>query len=68
MYRLIDFLCTLIKNEIMTNTFNETSLWYLVRSLKNFQWRIPSIWMDINEQAKSLLDHSSQSVRDYISR
>lgn len=52
----------------MTNTFNETSLWDLVRNLRNFQWRIPSLWMDINQQAIELLDHSSQSVRSYISR
>jgi hypothetical protein len=52
----------------MTNTFNETSLWYLVQSLTNFQWRIPSLWLDINQQAKELLDHSSQSVRDCVSR
>jgi len=68
MNRLIEFFRTLINDETIANTFNETSRWYLIQTLKNFQWRIPSIWFDINEKAKELLDHSSKSVREYISR
>jgi len=68
MNRLIDFFRTLINDETRFNTLNETSRWSLIRNLKIFQWRIPSIWNDINKQAKELLDHSSKSVREYISR
>ena len=50
----------------MSNTFNETSRWYLIRNLNNFQWRIPSIWCEINKHAKELLDHPSKSIREHI--
>jgi hypothetical protein len=67
MNRLIDFFRSLIDNQTISNTFNETSRWYIIQSLRNFQWRIPSIWCEINQQAKGLLDHSSKSVRECIS-
>jgi hypothetical protein len=67
MNRLIDFFRSLIDNQTISNTFNETSRWYIIQSLRNFQWRIPSIWCEINQQAKELLDHSSKSVRECIS-
>ncbi|CAF5102562.1 unnamed protein product, partial [Rotaria sp. Silwood1] len=43
MYQLIDFIRTLINNQINSNTFTETSRWSLIQTLKMFQWRIPSI-------------------------
>ncbi|CAF4116021.1 unnamed protein product [Rotaria sp. Silwood2] len=66
MYRLIDFIRTLINNQISSNTFNETSRWSLIQTLKMFQWRIPSIWCTIYEHAKELLDHSFKPVREHI--
>ncbi|CAF3979958.1 unnamed protein product, partial [Rotaria sordida] len=66
MNRPIEFFRTLINNQTIVNTLNETSRWSLISSLRSFQWRIPSIWCSINEQAKVLLDHPSKSVRDYI--
>jgi hypothetical protein len=46
----------------------EISRWSLIRNLSHFQWRIPSIWCDINEHAKVLLDHPSKDVRDHITK
>ncbi|CAF3088703.1 unnamed protein product [Rotaria sp. Silwood2] len=66
MYRLIDFIRTLINNQISSNTFNETSRWSFIQTLKMFQWRIPSIWCTIYEHAKELLDHSFKPVREHI--
>ena len=68
MKRLIDFLCQLVNYQTIENTLNETSRWYLIRSLRHFQWRIPSIWCHINQQAKNFFDHPSKSVRENISR
>ncbi len=64
MYRPIDFLRKLINNQITSNTLNESSCWFLIQSLKCLKWRIPSIWCEINKQAKELLDHPSKSIRD----
>ncbi|CAF2578163.1 unnamed protein product [Rotaria sp. Silwood2] len=64
MYRTIQFLCSLINNQIKVNTLTETSRWYLIQQLSIFQWRIPSIWCSINEHVKKLLNHSFQVVRD----
>ncbi|CAF1187532.1 unnamed protein product [Didymodactylos carnosus] len=60
MYRLIEFIRTLINNETMLNTFNGISRWSLIENLTYFQWRIPSILGQINEHAKVFLDHSSK--------
>jgi hypothetical protein len=68
MYRPIQFLCSLINNQTIVNTLTESSRWCLIHTLKLFQWRIPSIWCDIQKQAKQLLDHPSKSVREYIVR
>ncbi|CAF3676972.1 unnamed protein product [Rotaria sordida] len=66
MYRLIDFMRTLINNRISSNTFNEISRWSLIQTLRMFQWRIPSIWCTIHEYARELLDHSFKPVREHI--
>ena len=66
MHRLIHFLCALIYNKTTLNTINEISCWSLIRNLSHFQWRIPSIWCDINEHAKVLLDHPSEDIRKSI--
>ncbi|CAF0841748.1 unnamed protein product [Rotaria sordida] len=66
MYRLVEFIRTLIDNQSSSNTFNETSRWSLIQTLRMFEWRIPSIWCDIYEHAKDLLDHSFKSVREHI--
>jgi hypothetical protein len=68
MHRPIEFLRSLINDQTILNTLNETSRLFIVKTLKCFQWRIPSIWCDINEHAKQLLDHSSKSVRDLIAQ
>ncbi len=66
MYRLIDFLRTLINTKATSNTFNEIAHWSLIRNLNEFGWRIPSIWCEINEHAKALLDHPYKDVRERI--
>ncbi|CAF1256683.1 unnamed protein product [Didymodactylos carnosus] len=66
MYRLIEFIRTLINNETMLNTFNGISRWSLIENLTYFQWRIPSILGQINEHAKVFLDHSSKGIRERI--
>ncbi|CAF4632071.1 unnamed protein product, partial [Rotaria sp. Silwood2] len=66
MYRLIEFICTLINNQTIVNTFLETSRWFLVLKLTNFEWRIPAIWCTINEHAKEMLDHPYKAIREYI--
>jgi hypothetical protein len=66
MYRLIEFMRTLTKTNTTSNTFAEISRWYLLRNLCEFEWRIPSIWCEVNEQAKALLDHPSSGVRERI--
>ena len=68
MYRLIDFLRTLKNNKIGSNTSNEVCRWSLIQNLSEFQWRIPSIWCEINEHAKLLLDHPSKDLRYRIAK
>jgi hypothetical protein len=68
MYRVIDFLRTLINNKTTTNAFNEAAHWSLIISLNRFNWRIPSIWREIIEHAKLLLDHSSSDVQARIAK
>ncbi|CAF1134879.1 unnamed protein product [Rotaria sordida] len=65
-YRLIHFICTLINTKTMLNTFNEMSRWTLIENLREFQWRIPSVWCKINDYAKTLLDHPYKDVRESI--
>ncbi|CAF2652171.1 unnamed protein product [Rotaria sp. Silwood2] len=64
MYRLIEFIRTLINNQTTENTLLETSRWFLVLKLTNFEWRIPAIWCEINEHAKEMLDHPYKAVRE----
>lgn len=66
MYRLIHFLHALTNNKTVSSTFSEISCWSLIQNLSTFQWHIPSIWCDINEHAKLLLDHPSKGVRERI--
>lgn len=66
MYRIIDFLRTLIEHKPTSNTFNEAAHWSLVRNINQFDWRAPSVWNEIIEQAKLNLDHSATNVRDRI--
>lgn len=68
MHRLVTFIHALVNNPRTSNTFNETSRWSLVQTLKMFQWRIPSIWTSINEHAIELLDHSFKLVRENIAK
>ncbi|CAF3739250.1 unnamed protein product [Rotaria sp. Silwood1] len=65
-YRLIHFIRTLINTKTMLNTFNEISRWTLITNLNEFQWRIPSIWCEINDYAKEFLDHPYKNVRESI--
>ncbi|CAF1638010.1 unnamed protein product [Adineta ricciae] len=66
MHRLIEFIHTLIKDQTIVNTFLETSRWFLVLKLTNFEWRVPAIWCTINEYAKEMLDHPYKAVREHI--
>ncbi|CAF4657490.1 unnamed protein product [Rotaria sp. Silwood1] len=66
MHRLIEFIRTLINNQTTVNTFLETSRWFLVLNLTNFEWRVPTIWCAINEHAKEMLDHPYKAVREHI--
>ncbi|CAF2692623.1 unnamed protein product [Rotaria sp. Silwood2] len=50
----------------MLNAFNEICRWTLIQNLNEFQWRIPSIWCEINDYAKVLLDHPYKNVREGI--
>ena len=68
MHRVIDFLRTLINTKTTSNTFNEVAHWSLIRNLREFQWRIPSIWCELIQHAKVLLDHPSSDVRKRIAR
>ncbi|UJR08489.1 hypothetical protein I4U23_012756 [Adineta vaga] len=67
MTRPINFLCTLMKDQTITNTVAETSLWNVICSLRCYRWRIPSVWREINEKIKDMFDHPSLSIRNYIS-
>ncbi len=68
MHRLIEFIRTLINDQTIVNTFLETSRWFLVLKLTNFEWRVPSIWCAINEHAKEMLDHPYKAVREHIAK
>jgi len=68
MYRFIQFMRTLITTETMSNTFNEISRWTLMENLREFLWRIPSVWREINDNFKVLLDHSYKDVREGIAK
>ena len=63
MYRLIQFFVRLIENKTILSTTNEITRWTLINRLNHFNWRIPSIWCEINQHARSLLDHTSEDVR-----
>ncbi|UJR10196.1 hypothetical protein I4U23_014411 [Adineta vaga] len=66
MHRLIEFIHTLVKDQTNVNTFLETSRWFLVLKLTNFEWRVPAIWCAVNEHAKEMLDHPYKAVREHI--
>ena len=68
MYHAIEFLCSLMTNQTIGNTFLETSRWSFVQKLSNFEWRIPEIWHTINQCARELLDHPYKAIRDRIAR
>ncbi|CAF1939925.1 unnamed protein product [Rotaria magnacalcarata] len=66
MYRVVEFMHSLINTSSTTNTFIETSRWHLVQQLVNFEWRIPAVWHTINDHAKDMLAHPYKSVRECI--
>ena len=66
MYRVVEFMCSLINIPSTANTFIETSRWHLVEQLSNFEWRIPAVWHAINVHAKDLLEHPYKAVRERI--
>ncbi|CAF4233790.1 unnamed protein product [Adineta steineri] len=63
---MIDFIRSLINLKIPLNTFAEISRWSLLQNLDLFEWRIPSIWCEINEQTIRLIDHSSSDVQSRL--
>ena len=68
MFKPINFIRQLINKQITANTFIETSRWYLIQTLTNLEWRVPSIWHSINENAKELIDHPFKAVRERIAK
>ncbi|CAF3400805.1 unnamed protein product [Rotaria socialis] len=66
MYRVVEFMHSLINTPSTTSTLIETSRWHLVQKLENFEWRIPAVWHAINDHAKDMLAHPYKSVREYI--
>ena len=68
MHRPIQFLCSLLFNQTIGNTFLETSKWTLIQRLSNFEWRIPKIWCTINQYAKGFLDHPYKAIRECVAR
>ncbi|CAF3858415.1 unnamed protein product [Rotaria sp. Silwood1] len=65
-YRTVEFMHSLINTPSTANTFIETSRWNLVEQLRNFEWRIPAVWHEINAHAKDLLEHPYKAVRERI--
>ncbi|CAF1410376.1 unnamed protein product, partial [Rotaria sordida] len=68
MYRLIEFIRTLINSKRTVNPFLETTRWFLILKLTIFEWRVPTLWCIINEYAKEMLDHPYKAVREYIAK
>lgn len=68
MHRPIEFLQTLIHDQHAVNTFLETSRWYLILKLTNFEWRVPAVWCAINEHATEMLDHPKKAVREHVAK
>jgi hypothetical protein len=66
MYRIVEFMHSLINTPSTTNTLMETSRWHLVEQLSNFEWRIPAVLHTINVHAKNLLEHPYKTVRERI--
>ncbi|CAF3782672.1 unnamed protein product [Rotaria sp. Silwood1] len=62
-HHLIHYFHQLINDRETGITSTETSRWYLIQCLEGLEWRIPSIWGEINEKGKELLDNSSSSIR-----
>ena len=60
-YQFIDFLRTFINK-------NDATHWSLLIYINRFGWRIPSMWHDVIESAKTLLDHSSPIVRTLVAK
>ncbi|CAF1049647.1 unnamed protein product [Rotaria sordida] len=65
-YHTVEFMRSLINTPSTANTFIETSRWNLVDQLRNFEWRIPGVWHEVNAHAKDLLEHPYKAVRECI--
>ncbi|CAF0997933.1 unnamed protein product [Rotaria sordida] len=65
-YHTVEFMRSLINTPSTANTFIETSRWNLVEQLRNFEWRIPAVWHEVNAHAKDLLEHPYKAVRECI--
>ena len=66
MYRLIEFMRSLMNTPSTANTFIETSRWQLIEQLGNFEWRIPEVWHTTHVHAKGLLEHPYKAVRERV--
>ncbi|UJR17800.1 hypothetical protein I4U23_004699 [Adineta vaga] len=66
MYRVIEFLLSLMNIPSTANGISETSRWYLVKILSNCEWHIPKVWHAVSTYAKELLDHPHSAVRERI--
>lgn len=58
----------LIKEDQTTNWYKQSLYWSLLINFKGFQWRIPSIWCELNEYAQTYLDHSFKDLREQATR
>jgi hypothetical protein len=65
-YRLVEFMRSLMNTPSTANTFIETSRWQLIEQLGNFEWRIPEVWHAIHVHAKGLLEHPYKAVRERV--
>ena len=65
---LINYLIKLIKEDQTINWYKQSLYWSLLGNFKGFQWRIPSIWCQLNEYAQSFLDHSFKDLRSEAAR
>jgi hypothetical protein len=52
----------------MSNTFLELPKWILVQSLGNLEWRIPTNWTSVYQQAKQTLHHPYKAIREQIAK
>lgn len=64
MFHLVEHFRRLINKDI---EMNEIIRWTIIQRLIHFQWKIPSIWHEINRNALPYLNHTSDELKFKIS-